>query len=248
MNYFDTKAYLNEYYSEVSPENKAILEFFAEVAQRNISRKPRHLELGCGPTIYQVLSIAPQVCEIVYTDGFQESLDEIKRWLNGHEQSFNWNKFTHATLSLENGKKPSEHERNEREDHVKSKIRKHDILDISNADAISDYMAKNGPFGSVSSVFALEVPAKDNDHLESLLQAIYNGLPSGGVFNLVMVEGGKEYKVGETYLRNLKIGQDEIKNMLTKVGFKVEKAILRHISADRDDEGYKGIMMISILK
>lgn len=248
MNYFNTKAYLNEYYSDVSPENKAILEFFAEAARKNISGEPRHLELGCGPTIYQALSIAPRVCEMVYTDGFQESLDEIKKWLDGHDQSFNWNKFTHAALIAENGKEPSEQERQEREDHVKSKIRKHDILDISNADSIASYLTKNGPFGSISSVFALEVPAKDHNHLESLLRVIYNGLPIGGVFNAVMVEGGQEYKVGETYLRNLKIEQEEIKDILSKIGFKLKDAVWRYVSADRNDEGYKGIMMISVLK
>ena len=248
MNYFNPKAYLKEYYSHVSPENKAILEFFAEVAKRNVSGEPKHLELGCGPTIYQAIALAPKVSEIVYTDGFQESIDEIKHWLEDHEDSFDWKKFIHATMEAENGKSPTEQEVKDREEHIKGKIKKQGILDISSTESISRYIKEHGPFGSISSVFALEVPAKDHDHLKSLLQTIYKDLPKGGVFNAVMVAGGQEYKVGESYLRNLRLETDDLKKMLTSIGFKVNEAIWRYVPADKEDEGYKGIMMISVLK
>jgi Ca2+-binding EF-hand superfamily protein len=63
-----------------------------------------------------------------------------------------------------------------------------------------------------------------------------------------MVEGGQEYKVGNKYLRNLKVDRNEVKNILARIGFKVSEAVWRSISADRSDEGYKGIIMISVLK
>ena len=248
MQYFDTRAYLKEYYSDISPENKSILEFFAEAAKKNFLNKPRHLELGCGPTLYQAISIAPVVEEMIYTDGFEESLSEVNGWIAADLSAFNWDKFIQASLLIENGIEPSEQEILEREKGMRNKITKVDTLDISDSKLIQGYMNSNGPFGSVSSVFALEVPAKNLEHLKELMSTIYNCLENGGVFTAVMVEGGEQYKVGDTYLPNLKLDAEWLKKTLQEIGFAVEDAVWKYVGADREDEGYKGIMMISVLK
>lgn len=247
MKYFNPSDYLREYYLNVSDENRTILSFFAEASIR-VNGAPRHLDIGCGPTIYQIISIAHYASEIVCTDAYQESLDEVNRWRNAHPNAFDWKNFIKEALFLEVGRKPSSKEIMEREQEIRSKVRLVEMLDVSDKNKFVSFLNNRGPFGTISSVFALEVIAKSHQHLQSLARIIYQHLSAKGIFFIVMVEGGNEYKVGDTYLPNLKIDRHQLMKILSKVGFRKQKMYAKFVSSDRSDEGYKGIMLLACSK
>lgn len=247
MSYFDPKEYLGEYYAQVGSENRAILNFFARVAAE-LDASPRHLELGCGPTLYQIISLAPKVREIIYTDGYRESLNEVAMWLQKRPEAFDWSDSVRAALVAEGFRKVEEELITGRSSEMRRKLRSLQLLDMADLPAVARYIHERGPFGSISSVFSAEVAVKSHAGLRELFGVIYGGLPRGGRFNVVMVEGGVAYKVGNHYLPNLELSFDEGEAVLFAAGFKPSEVEGDFVRAERKDEGYRGVMMFSCLR
>lgn len=245
MNYFSAKNYLNEYYADLSSENKSILRFFARVAPE-LKGYGNHLELGCGPTICQVISIAPYVHKIIYTDAYQESFDEVNAWLKNDHQAFNWQRYIRYALQAEGIVSPTKRDVARREEELRKKI-KIRMLDVSSANELID-LFQTHEFSSVSSVFALEVVATDAPHLMTLFSILRSGLNNEGVLSVVMVLGGNQYKVGTVYLPNLKITAKELQGALTGAGFSENKIAIEEVVADRSHYGYEGIALVRCVK
>lgn len=98
---FKAAEYLKNYYAHIdaamvqryvvqktaASETARIMIHMAEVAVPEIKsvfgdRKPTVLELGGGPTLYQLFSIADTVKEIHFTDYTEDNLREVRKWVH----------------------------------------------------------------------------------------------------------------------------------------------------------------------
>lgn len=97
-NDFSPSDYLKEYYQDLGNENAQILQWYNRIYS-NIDSNQSLLEVGGGPTIYQLISATNKVTSITFTDCFEKNLAVIKKW---KEQPDNfWDKFIAYTLGLE---------------------------------------------------------------------------------------------------------------------------------------------------
>ena len=116
---FKAKEYLKNYYTDLDvgliekyvsqkrPESETarIMIFLAEEAipaVRSFFDKKRNtlLELGGGPTLYQLFSLAEVVDEIHFTDYVDDNLHEVRKWLEKERGAFNWRPYAKAALML----------------------------------------------------------------------------------------------------------------------------------------------------
>lgn len=98
---FSPSEYLREYYSSLNDENIFLLEAFHKL-YLNISENGfSYLEVGGGPTIYQLISASRVVNNIIFTDLCFSNLVEVKRWLYRSSFGFDWSKYFEYVGKLE---------------------------------------------------------------------------------------------------------------------------------------------------
>jgi NNMT/PNMT/TEMT family protein len=110
---FQALEYLEEYYPdrEIGSENTALLAFYHS-ACRELSGGT-WIEIGGGPTLYQLISASAKVGAIVFSDYLEENLATVKSWLEANKPGL-WRSYIEATLRLEGLPSPSEAEIDER--------------------------------------------------------------------------------------------------------------------------------------
>jgi len=120
--HFDPKAYLRDYYSHVGLENLALWRFLVRVFS-DLPRGGRLLEFGGGPTLYSLIPAANSVDEIHFCDYSETNLQEVRGWLQGDADAFDWTHFVCATLELE-GRVASIDSVRRRGEHIKRLVTK----------------------------------------------------------------------------------------------------------------------------
>ena len=97
---FDPQNYL-ETYCQLDSENKQGLRFLVEVLHRFPKNELLILEFGGGPALYPVAAEAPYAREVHFCDYVPANLDEVRRWLDGDENAFDWQRHIEYVLKLE---------------------------------------------------------------------------------------------------------------------------------------------------
>jgi hypothetical protein len=83
-------------------ETKAVIDFLVRSCRpllRNLD-EPVLLELGGGPTIYQLLPLASEVAQIHFTDFLASNLREVRRWTHKSRNAFDWKPYSAYTASI----------------------------------------------------------------------------------------------------------------------------------------------------
>src|SRR5690242_2887970 len=92
---FNAQAYLQEYYSHLGEENRALLHFLHEAYTCIFAEtdSARILEFGGGPTLYQLISASKYSVIIDFSDYLDENLREIQKWLQNEPGMFSWDAY-----------------------------------------------------------------------------------------------------------------------------------------------------------
>lgn len=242
---FPVKKYLEHYYKDIGVENQHLIEFYAKHRDR-IPFGGTHLEIAGGPTIYQIISIAPRVSKIIYTDVSVGAAKHIKSWIKNKTGAFDWDHFLKEVLKLE-GVNNSHDDINKRSEIIRSKFHKYLIRDLSKEESILQLGKKYGPFNTISSNFAIEAFTFRIDQFRKIIKAIYNILDEGGIFSMLLVEECKEYQIGKVYLKTLYINRNQLIKELINAGFD-KNMIIEFQDTEDIDYGYKGIILLSCTK
>src|SRR5689334_12770583 len=99
---FNPRDYLQEYYSSIGAENESLLQFFVTAYAGFEPDSLDILEIGGGPTVYQLISAAPFAKSITFTDYLSANVDEVKNWSEGSPDAFSWDPFIERSLAIEN--------------------------------------------------------------------------------------------------------------------------------------------------
>lgn len=235
---FDPNKYLDEYYKGLSPENKKLLDWYSDIYS-DIQPQGTLLEIGGGPTIYQLISASEKVEKIIFTDYFQKNLDNIIEW-QGSKNSF-WDKF--IEYSLGGGSIVSKAEISSRKNDIASKIKTIKRLDISEINnELSDEK-----YDIVQSSFCLESSTDDISQFKRMLGNINNYLKPGGIFIMTALEGAIVYKIGKKYLPAIYLDKEIISGYLRQFGFKITR-IDKILSDNSEKSKYHGFLLIKAIK
>lgn len=117
---FSSKQYLNEYYRTLGNENIALLDWYKSIYQK-IGAGKSLLEIGGGPTIYQLISAVTKVKNITFTDISRKNLDIVQDTIK-IKCPF-WDKFIKHVLLDELGRDATKKETSMRKKLVAHKIK-----------------------------------------------------------------------------------------------------------------------------
>ncbi len=210
---FSPHKYLREYYTGLSKENKRLLEWYNQVYSE-IGPKKSLLEIGGGPTIYQLISASKHVDSITFSDYSKDNLKEIKRWVE-NKKPFNWDNFIEFSLQLEN-KEPKDLAI--RKKLIASKLKELMPLDIGEFDSrLSDR------FDIIQSNFCLESSTDDLPKFKRMLLNVNKYLKRNGIFLMAAIGGALAYRLGDKLLPAIYLDSDLVIRYLKEAGFRVER-------------------------
>lgn len=234
---FNSKEYLKEYYQDLSQENISLLDWYIEIYE-DLSGE-RLLEIGGGPTVYQLISAAPKVDKIVFTDFAIDNIRAIKKWRNASNNF--WDDFVAYVIEKE-GVRPSNEDIFTRSNLIRKKIEKIEILDISTLkrDEI-------GGYDILQANFCIDSSTNNINMYEKMLKNIFSYLKKGGQLNMAALEKANSYKVGKMYYPALYLTKNSLNKIMKKTGF-IEIKIKR-IPADQAElSRYEGFLLVTAKK
>lgn len=233
---FSPQQYLAEYYKQLSKENIQLLDWYKRI-YKNIPDNNLLLEIGGGPTIYQLISATPKVKEIFFTDFSQKNLDTVKKWIK--EKNSFWDKFIKYSLGE---KSVSIKNILERKNQIAGKIKNLVLLDAGKM----DNSLKN-KFDIVQSNFCLESSTDDISEYKRMLKNIFYYLKPKGMFLMTALEGAVAYKVGKKYFPAIYLDKELVTEYLTQAGFKIE-TMEKVFSDNSDSSKYHGFLFVKAIR
>lgn len=235
---FHPREYLKEYYSEIGSENSSLLEFFAK-AYKDMTKDSIMLEFGGGPTIYPLISAAPKVKEIYFSDYLDANLEEVKLWKTCSDNAFNWRSFIRKAMSIEGSARITKKQEEERASMIRQKI-----VDFIKCNAFKkDPMGPKyrGRFDIVNVNFVAESITSSIEVWERVVSNICTLLKENGTLIMTALKEAQYYTIQGKTFPAASVKEENLLSVLKKVGFQEADFIhLNSIPAEVTVEGLKG--------
>lgn len=243
---FDSRQYLQDYYSNVGSENYKLLHFLVN-AYKDVPRKGKFLEFGGGPTIYPLIPAVKKTSEMHFSDYLPSNLNEVRYWLQNKKNQFNWKKFFTTTLRLE-GKSKINGEILIRESLIRRKLKHLHFCDAYKKDPLGRDYRKY--FDIIDVNFVAESIATSKSVWRQLVKNICSLLKDNGMIIMTAIQEARHYKVGNKNFPAVYVTVEDIKKILLELGFKKNSFMIDSVSSEILDEesedytGYKGLIFI----
>jgi len=238
---FSPAEYLAEYYAQLTEENKFLLRFYHD-AYSSIGDRERMLEIGGGPTIYQLISASAHVSSIVFSEFLDVNRAEVRKWIENHPQSFQWTEYFDLVSQLESEDGNNIHATSI-EARARSRIKEIVHCDLNNENPLSP--AQYAPFDVVSSSFCIEGVRNDPRAFRSYLSNAASQLKEKGTLILAMLKECERYKVGEHYFPAFPVDERFMREQLKELNF----GSIETCALDSDgSRGFSGILCILAIK
>ncbi len=217
FNDFNPQVYLDDYYSEMSEPNAFLLDFYHKVYSE--VENGSLLEIGGGPTIYQLISASAKVNKIVFSEFLEANRNEILKFQNKDADAFDWDIFFKYVLKLEN-----------KEDNpinvyeIKQRLREK-IADVVKCDLTKGRpVSTDDKFDIISINFCPESITDNEKVFIDHLRKSFNYLKSGGLLVFTALRNATSYSLGDISFPAFPVNEDYLKKLLKKEGFKDIKA------------------------
>ncbi|XP_029429238.1 phenylethanolamine N-methyltransferase isoform X1 [Rhinatrema bivittatum] len=173
------------------------------------------IDIGSGPTIYQLLSSTDHFEEIIMTDFLEVNREVLRKWLQAEPNSFDWSPYIKHTCSLE-GK--GEHWK-DKERKLREKVKRVLPIDIHQLKPLGSAVTE--PVDALVSTFCLEAASPDQESFQQALENVTTLLKPGGHFLMIGALEESFYLAGEAKLLVVPVTEEEVKEAFTKSGYKI---------------------------
>jgi hypothetical protein len=244
---FVPRDYLNEYYSRIGLENHNLLAFLAHASDR-IPMDARMLEFGGGPTIYQLISPAARAGSIDFADYLDSNLDEVRRWLDGSDDAFDWTAFFARSLVIE-GLDNGPQARAARAALVRSRITSLRHCDMNKADPMG--RGRRHGYDALGAHFVAESITASKPTWRRAVANLTTLLRPGGVLIMSAVLHAEYWRSGAHRYSAVGIGVEDLESLLADLGFlDIDCRTISAEVVDPDDpaySGYRGMAFITAI-
>lgn len=246
---FNSRVYLEEYYSHLGSENENLLAFYAKI-YKHFGKNFSLLEFSGGPTIYSLISAAGKVKEIDFCDYLKSNRDEVKLWKKNSDKAFNWDIYFKRALELEGRKVVDNEAIDVRKTELREKLKKIVRCNAFKQDPINKTL--RGRYDIINANFVLESITPSEREWEQIIMNVTSMLKNGGILIMNAIKGASYYKVGSKSFPAVNISEEKVKKTLNKLGFKM--TYLRSVAAEELNvdstqyEGYKGFIFTIAIK
>ncbi|KAM6234787.1 nicotinamide N-methyltransferase [Spheniscus humboldti] len=124
------------------------------------------IDVGCGPTIYQLLSACERFREVIASDYADQNHRELEKWLKNEAGAFDWRPVVKYVCELEGDREKWA----EKEEKLRKKVRQVLKCDVTKANPVDP--ASLPPADCVLSTLCLEAACKDPATFRSALRNV----------------------------------------------------------------------------
>ncbi|XP_072343802.1 phenylethanolamine N-methyltransferase [Scyliorhinus torazame] len=191
------------------------LRCFASSFSKGEIRGHTLLDIGSGPTLYQVISACDFFNNIVMSDYLEVNREELQKWLRGEPGAFDWSLYIKYVCSLEG-----------KSDHWEAKEQRlrTTIKDVCHCDIMQPnplYPKVLDPVDAISTTFCLEAACPDKKSLEKALANITSLLKPGGFLLMIGALDESYYLAGEAKLSVVPVDEDYVREAVSKSGYRI---------------------------
>ncbi|XP_060111240.1 phenylethanolamine N-methyltransferase [Heteronotia binoei] len=174
------------------------------------------VDIGTGPTIYQLLSACDFFEEIVATDYLEVNRDVIRSWVRGEEPgAFDWSPYIQHVCKIEGKGEPWK----EKEQKLKKKLKKIFPIDVHQPNPLGSLLGQ--PADALVSSFCLEAVSPDRQSFDRALQNVTTLLKPGGHFLMIGALEESYYLAGEAKLRVVPVKEADVREAFAKSGYHI---------------------------
>uniref|UniRef100_A0A8C8S9I8 Phenylethanolamine N-methyltransferase n=1 Tax=Pelusios castaneus TaxID=367368 RepID=A0A8C8S9I8_9SAUR len=173
------------------------------------------IDIGTGPTIYQLLSACDHFEEIIATDYLAVNREVLRRWVQGEPDAFDWSPYIKHVCRIE-GKGE---QWKEKEKKLREKLKQILPIDVHQPKPLGSELCH--PADAMVSTFCLEAVSPDWPSFERALQNITTLLKPGGHFLLIGALEESFYLAGEAKLSVVPVREADVKEALAKSGYQI---------------------------
>uniref|UniRef100_G1KC86 Phenylethanolamine N-methyltransferase n=1 Tax=Anolis carolinensis TaxID=28377 RepID=G1KC86_ANOCA len=174
------------------------------------------IDIGTGPTIYQILSACDYFEEIVATDYLEVNRAEIRSWIHSDDPgAFDWSPYIQHTCKIEGKGEPWK----EKEQKLKKKLKKILPIDVHQPKPLGFVLSQ--PADALVSAFCIEAVSPDRESFDRALQNVTTLLKPGGHFLMIGALEESFYLAGEAKLSVVPMKEEDVKESFTKAGYRI---------------------------
>ncbi|NWI39073.1 NNMT methyltransferase, partial [Picathartes gymnocephalus] len=218
---FDPQEYLKEYYSvNSSQEGKNAftmqnLRSLHKMFSLDGLRGKTLIDVGCGPTIYQLLSACEHFQEIIALDYTDQNRRELEKWLKNEAGAFDWEPVVKYVCELEGDREKWA----EKQEKLRKKVKQVLKCDVTKANPTGPVSLP--PADCIVSTLCLEAACKDLATFRSALRNISTLLKPGGHLVMLTVLGETYYIFNKKVFSCLCLQKHEVEEAVVAAGFEV---------------------------
>uniref|UniRef100_A0A8D0GPB5 Phenylethanolamine N-methyltransferase n=1 Tax=Sphenodon punctatus TaxID=8508 RepID=A0A8D0GPB5_SPHPU len=172
------------------------------------------IDIGSGPTIYQLLSACDYFEEIIATDYLEVNREVLQGWVHGESGAFDWSPYIQHVCQIEGKGEPWQ----VKEQKLREKLKKILPIDIHQPNA---GLPAHRPADALISTFCLEAASPDLPSFQRALRNVTTLLKPGGHFLMIGALEESFYLAGEAKLSVVPVTEEDVKEALAKSGYRL---------------------------
>ncbi|MEE6484629.1 hypothetical protein FKM82_013948 [Ascaphus truei] len=219
---FDPKVFLDRYY-QFGSENSwdwyltFVMKHYCEVFTSGKVKGKTLIDIGTGPTIYQLLSACEAFDEITVSDYADQNREEFEKWLKNEPRAFDWSSTVKYVCELEG----DSNKWMEKQEKLRMKCKQYLKCNVLKSNPVDPIILPQGD--CIMTSLCLEAACKDHDAYRSALKNITSMLKPGGPLIICGILKNHSYRVGETNFSDLYIEKGFLEEALDEAGFSIDK-------------------------
>jgi hypothetical protein len=235
--------YLAEYYTSVGQENAALLDHYAN--NYHLARLgSRHLEIGGGPTVYQLISLSNRVSDVTFTDYSSAGLASVADWMEDRIGAKDWDEFINYAINTEGSIQDLEIRKKQMRA-LNIRLVPMNIFEPQKANIANKY-------DSVSLNFIAESVAENEEQWNEIINNSGGFLKPGGLIFMSAIRNAETWKNGDDIHVCYSVNEQKLINDMSNLGYD----LISNSSVDADSlddegtpmQGYDGLMFFVFKK
>jgi len=212
---FVPREYLDEYYGVgLNDEDIFHAKFLTSVVAGLPDGFSAH-EFGGGPALYSVAALAARAGEIHFSDVVHASLVEVRHWLEGGPDAFDWRPYIRITLEAE-GQEATDVAVAKREAEMRRLMTRLMICDAQQARPLGDLGLE---YEVVAANHCTDVAATTVPEWYEVMRNVSTIVKPGGWLIILVTNGSRVYTVGQHHFRCADLTAADMYNGFVQAGF-----------------------------
>ncbi|KAM4848836.1 nicotinamide N-methyltransferase [Urocitellus parryii] len=240
LRHFNPRDYLEKYYnfgSKPSAENqilKHLLKNLFKIFCLGGVKGDLLIDIGSGPTIYQLLSACESFKEIIATDYTDQNLQELEKWLRKEPGAFDWSPVVTYVCDLEGNRVKGP----EKEEKLRRAVRQVLKCDVTQSQPLG--AVRVAPADCLLSTLCLDAACPDLPTYCTALRNLGSLLKPGGFLVVVDALKSSYYTIGQQRFSSLSLGPEAVEAAVKEAGYTIQQFEVisqSYSSTTADNEG-----------